>query len=114
MTELDTLIAEWTSTLDAAGLLDLLHEAGVPAGRIFRARDMFDDPHFAARAAIVKVAHPDFGEVPMQNVVPKLSLTPGSVRSAGPALGEHNDLVWGGLAGLSRAEVTRLRTAGVI
>jgi formyl-CoA transferase len=114
MTELDTLIAGWTSTLDAAGLLDLLHEAGVPAGRIFRARDMFDDPHFAARAAIVKVAHPDFGEVPMQNVVPKLSLTPGSVRSAGPALGEHNDLVWGGLAGLSRAEVTRLRTAGVI
>jgi formyl-CoA transferase len=114
MTELDNLIAEWTSTLDAARLLDLLHEAGVPAGRIFRAKDMFDDPHFAARAAIVKVAHPDFGELPMQNVVPKLSLTPGSVRSAGPALGEHNDLVWGGLAGLSRAEVTRLRAAGII
>jgi formyl-CoA transferase len=114
MTELDNLIAEWTSTLDAAGLLALLHEAGVPAGRIFRAKDMFDDPHFAARAAIVKVAHPDFGEVPMQNVVPKLSLTPGSVRSAGPALGEHNDLVWGGLAGLSRAEVTRLRAASII
>jgi formyl-CoA transferase len=114
MTELDNLIAEWTSTLDAARLLDLLHEAGVPAGRIFRAKDMFDDPHFAARAAIVTVAHPDFGELPMQNVVPKLSLTPGSVRSAGPALGEHNDLVWGGLAGLGRAEVTRLRAAGII
>jgi formyl-CoA transferase len=114
MTELDNLIAEWTSTLEAAGLLAVLHEAGVPAGRIFRAKDMFDDPHFAARAAIVTVAHPDFGEVPMQNVVPKLSLTPGSVRSAGPALGEHNDLVWGGLAGLSRAEVTRLRAAGII
>ncbi len=114
MTELDNLIAEWTSTLNAASLLALLHEAGVPAGRIFAAKDMFDDPHFAARAAIVKVAHPDFGEVPMQNVVPKLSLTPGSVRSAGPALGEHNDLVWGGLAGLSRAEVTRLRAAAVI
>ena len=72
----------------------------MPAGRIFRARDMFADPHFAARNAIVTVAHPDFGELPMQNVAPKLSATPGSVRSAGPALGEHNDEIWGELVGL--------------
>jgi formyl-CoA transferase len=75
---------------------------------------MFADPHFAARNAIVTVPHPDFGQLPMQNVVPKLSATPGAVRTAGPALGEHNDQVWGELAGLGPAELTRLRAAAVI
>jgi formyl-CoA transferase len=114
MAELDGLIAEWTATLSADGLLARLHEAGVPAGRIFRAKDMFADPHFAARQAIVTVPHPDFGELPMQNVAPKLSATPGAVRSAGPALGEHNDQVWGGLLGLDATELARLRAAFVI
>ena len=114
MAELDDLIAAWTATLAADDLLGRLHEAGVPAGRIFRARDMFTDPHFAARDAIVTVPHPDFGQIPMQNVTPKLSATPGAVRTAGPALGEHNDLVWGELVGLDPAELGRLRAAAVI
>jgi formyl-CoA transferase len=114
MAELDDLIAAWTATLAADDLLGRLHEAGVPAGRIFRARDMFTDPHFAARNAIVTVAHPDFGEIPMQNVTPKLSATPGAVRSAGPDLGEHNAQVWGELVGLDPGELARLRGAAVI
>ncbi|MCY1136809.1 CoA transferase [Actinoplanes sp. Pm04-4] len=114
MAELDTLIAEWTSTVEAEALLATLHENGVPAGRIFRAKDMFDDPHFAAREAIVQVPHPDFGALPMQNATPKLSATPGSVRTAGPALGEHNDEVYGGLLGLDETERARLRTAKII
>ena len=61
---------------------------------------MFADPHFAAREAIVTVPHPDFGELPMQNVdAASCPATPGAVRTAGPALGEHNDEVWGGLLG---------------
>jgi formyl-CoA transferase len=114
MAELDGIIAAWTSSLGADDLLDRLHQAGVPAGRIFRARDMFADPHFAARQAIVTVPHPDFGDLPMQNVVPRLSVTPGSVRSSGPGLGEHNDQIWGGLIGLDSAELARLRAAAVI
>ncbi|MBL7252849.1 CaiB/BaiF CoA transferase family protein [Paractinoplanes lichenicola] len=114
MAELDNLIAEWTSTVTAEDLLTVLHENGVPAGRIFRAKDMFADPHFAARQAIVNVPHPDFGELPMQNATPKLSATPGSVRTAGPALGEHNDEIYGGLLGLDETERARLRTAKII
>jgi formyl-CoA transferase len=114
MEELDLLIACWTATRASGELLAVLHEAGVPAGRIFRAADMLADPHFAAREAIIRVAHPDFGDIPMQNVVPRLSVTPGAVRSAGPGLGEHNEPVWGGLLGLDAAELTRLRSAGVI
>jgi len=114
MTELDSLIATWTSTLPAEDLLARLHEGGVPAGRIFKAADMLADPHFAARQAIVTVPHPDFGDLPMHNVAPKLSATPGSVRTAGPALGEHSEQVWGGLVGLGPDELARLRAAGVI
>ena len=114
MVELDDLIATWTSTRDGDALLELLHAQGVPAGRIFRAKDMLTDPHFAAREAIVRISHRDFGEVPMQNVAPKLSATPGSVRTAGPELGEHNDPVWGGLLGVAPDDLRRLHDDGVI
>ncbi|RAY12630.1 CoA transferase [Actinomadura craniellae] len=114
MAELDALIAEWSATLPAERLLATLHEGGVPAGRIYQAKDMFDDPHFAAREAIVKVAHPDFGELAMQNVFPKLSASPGSVRGAGPALGQHNDEIYRGLLGLDDQEIKRLHSTGVI
>lgn len=112
--ELDALIADWTARFDADELLDRLHEAGVPAGRIYTARDMFADPHFAARDAIVRVAHPELGEVPMQNVFPKLSATPGRVRSAGPELGEHNDDIFRTVLGLDDAAIAGLAERGVI
>lgn len=112
--ELDALIADWTARFDADELLDRLHQAGVPAGRIYTARDMFADPHFAARDAIVRVAHPELGEVPMQNVFPKLSATPGRVRSAGPELGEHNDDIFRSVLGLDDAAIAGLAARGVI
>ncbi|MEV0585422.1 CoA transferase [Nonomuraea sp. NPDC050310] len=114
MAELDEIIAAWTAGRPAEELLRTLNDSGVPAGRIYTAKDMFADPHFAAREAIVRVPHPDFGELAMQNVVPRLSDTPGRVRSAGPALGQHNDEVYGGLLGLSAAELAALRSARVI
>jgi formyl-CoA transferase len=114
MAELDDHIARWTSTLGAEQLLGIQHGSGVPARRIFRAKDMFADPHFAAREAIVRVPHPDFGELPMQNATPRLSATPGAVRTAGPALGEHNDEIYGGLIGLDGKEQGRLRANGII
>ncbi|MFI6480955.1 CaiB/BaiF CoA transferase family protein [Nonomuraea sp. NPDC050663] len=114
MDELDGIIAAWTGGLPADDLLSTLNDNGVPAGRIYTAKDMFADPHFAAREAIVRVPHPDFGELAMQNVVPKLSQTPGGVRSAGPALGQHNDEIYRGLLGLSDQEFAKLRSARVI
>jgi len=114
MTELDDLVARWTSSMTAADLLATLNEGGVPCGRIYKAADMLADPQFAARDAIVRVAHPDFGELPMQNVFPRLSQTPGRVRHAGPALGEHNTSVYSGLLGLSEDEIARLSGDGVI
>jgi formyl-CoA transferase len=114
MAELDELIAQWTAEQPAAGLLELLEEHGVPAGRIYRARDMLADPHFAARESIVRVPHPQFGDLAMQNVFPRLSETPGRVRHPGPELGEHNDDVYRGLLKLSDGELETLRADGVV
>ncbi|TDC92603.1 CoA transferase [Saccharopolyspora aridisoli] len=112
--ELDELIAAWTRGFDATDVLDKLHEAGVPAGRVYTAADMAADPHFAARQAIVRLMHPELGEFPMQNVVPRLSDTPGEVRSLGPELGEHNAEVYGQLLGADEEQLRRWRTDNVI
>ncbi len=112
--ELDEVIAAWSSTLGTQELLALLEKHGVPSGLIYRASDMLADPHFAARQAIVATEHPDFGRLRMQNVAPRLSVTPGSIRSPAPALGQHNDDVYGGLLGLKAAQLDELRARGVI
>lgn len=112
--ELDDLISEWTGSHTADALIDLLNDAGVPTGRIYRAPEMLVDPHFAARNIIVRLAHPDFGEIAMQNVVPRLSETPGEVRWVGPALGQHNEEIYTGLLGKSREELAVLREKRVI
>ncbi len=112
--ELDTLIARWTATLDAAPLHELLLEHSIPTGRIYRAPEMLADPHFTAREAIVRVPHAVFGELPMQGVFPKLSDTPGSVRWAGPTLGEHTDEILATVLGRTPAEIQTLRNTNSI
>jgi formyl-CoA transferase len=112
--ELDRIIGEWTRTLDADHLESLLNEHAVPNGKIFTAPDMLADAHFAAREAIVRMHHPVLGEFPMQNVVPKLSSSPGEVRWVGPELGEHTDQVLGGVLGLSHSAIAALRESGVV
>ncbi len=112
--ELDQLIADWSSGHGLDDLLALLEANGVPCGRIYRAPDMLQDPQFQARNAIVETDHPVFGKVKMQNVFPKLSETPGSVRWPGPALGEHTEAVLSERLGLSAERIAALRAEGVV
>ena len=112
--ELDALIGEWSATLTAAELEERLNEHAVPNGKIYTAPDMLEDPHFAAREAIVRMVHPLLGEFPMQNVAPHLSDTPGEVRWVGPELGEHTDEVLSSVLGLADGERDALRDAGII
>jgi crotonobetainyl-CoA:carnitine CoA-transferase CaiB-like acyl-CoA transferase len=114
-TELDELIEAWTKTLTVAEVEALMIEHSIPAGKIYRAPEMLDDPHFAAREAIIEVEHPKWGRVKMQNVFPKLSDTPGSVRTPAPAMiGQDNEEVYGGLLGLTAAELDALRAEGAV
>ncbi|MBF5028791.1 CoA transferase [Micromonospora sp. ANENR4] len=112
--ELDDLIAAWTVTFEPAALLRLLHLGGVPAGSVYTAREMLADEHFAAREAIVELDHPEMGAFPMQNVAPRLSRTPGRLRSVGPRLGEHTDEVLRQVLRLADDRITELRAAGAI
>ena len=111
--ELDELISEWTSQQPLDVLIETLNKHAVPNGLIYRAPEMLTDPHFAARESIVHVPHQEFGDVPMQNVFPRLSETPGQVRWAGPALGEHNTEVYTDL-GIDHDELAALTARGVI
>ena len=113
--ELDALIGDWTKTLTIADLEDKMVAAGVPAGRLYRPQDMLDDPHFQAREAIIGVPHPRWGEVKMQNVFPKLSATPGSVRRRAPeTIGQDNADVYGEMLGLDEAALAELQARGII
>ena len=112
--ELDELIERWTQTLTTKQVLELMEKFGVPAGQIYRAPEMLTDPHFAAREAIREVEHPDFGTLKMQNVAPKLSHTPGAIRSPSPQLGQHNDEVYRQLLGMAAERYARLKEQKVI
>jgi formyl-CoA transferase len=112
--ELDALVERWTETQATRQVLELMDRFGVPAGLIYRAPEMLDDPHFKARDAIVTVPHPDFGELRMQNVAPKLSETPGAIRRPSPAMGQHNDEVYGRLLALSAERYAQLKAGKVV
>ncbi|MBX6377587.1 MAG: CoA transferase [Clostridia bacterium] len=113
--ELEAIVDGITQQYDRDELLAILDRGEVAAGPVHSIADIFQDPHYWAREAIIRVQDPMYGELFMPGVFPKLSLTPGRVRHTGPvAIGEHNEEVYGGLLGLSRAELEELREAGVV
>lgn len=112
--ELDDLIADWTRTIDAGPLEELMEQFGIPSGKIYRTPEMLEDAHFRAREAIVKTMHPKFGELRMQNVAPKLSATPGGIRSPAPDLGQHSDEIYRSLLNFDAARIADLRARGII
>ena len=112
--ELDALIADWTRPQRAADVLDAMEANGVPAGKIYKAADMLEDPHFTAREALLKVPHPQFRNLVMQNVFPKLSATPGKVNFPGQPMGAQNQDIYQDLLGLADEDLASLRSEGVI
>ena len=113
--ELDALINRWTGQHTIAEVEALMIQYSVPAGKVYRAPEMFADPHFQAREAIVEVETERFGKLKMQNVVPRLSETPSAIRTPAPSkVGQHNADVYGGLLGLTPKEIEELKAAGAI
>jgi len=88
--EIDAAIGAWTAARTVATVLDALNGAAVPAGRIYNARDIAEDPHYRARGMIQRVRAADGFELDVPGIVPKLSLTPGAITRRAPTLGEDN------------------------
>ncbi len=100
--ELDGLVEAWTLQHTIAEVEAAMIEHAVPSGKIYRAPEMLEDPHFAARETLIDLPHPKWGKVKMQNVFPKLSRTPGSVRAHAPqTVGADNEEVYGEYLGLT-------------
>jgi len=87
--EIDAAIAEWTRLRSVATVLEVLAASRVPAGRIYTAKDIAEDPQYKARGMIQTVRTREGYDVDIPGIVPKLSATPGAIRSAAPLLGEH-------------------------
>jgi formyl-CoA transferase len=114
-TELDQLIEAWTLTLTVDELEAKMIDAGVPAGKIYRAPEMLEDPHFKARESIIEVDHPRWGQMKMQNVFPKLSKTPGSVRTIAPqSVGQSSAEIYAELLGVTAADFEQMQKRGVV
>jgi len=111
--EIDLAIAQWTQAQTVDAVLVQLSEAKVPAGRVYTARDIVNDPHYQAREMILKQATRDGHEVQVPGIVPKLLGTPGRVRSSAPRLGDDTDAVLAEL-GLSPAQIGQLRDNKVV
>jgi len=113
MAEIDEAIAAWTAERTQDAVLAAMQEAEVPAGRIYSAADIAADPHYAARGMIEQIVAGDGEPLKVPGIVPKLSSTPGAIRSAAPALGEHTDEVLRSV-GYSDAEITELRKSNIL
>jgi crotonobetainyl-CoA:carnitine CoA-transferase CaiB-like acyl-CoA transferase len=111
--DLDDIVGAAIGRLTLAELRESFARHEVGFSPIYDIADVFADPQFAARDAIVSVPDGELGAVRMQGVVPRFSETPGQVRHAGPAIGQHNDEVYGGL-GLSAAQIAALKARKVI
>lgn len=111
---LDVLVSDAIRKSTFEELRALLDYNEVGFSPIYTVADIFEDPQFAERGAIVEVPDPELGAVRMQNVVPRFSRTPGAVVSTGPAMGQNNDEVYQGWLGLTPHECENLRLAGVI
>ncbi len=113
--ELDDIISEWSRNLTVAELEALMIKHSVPAGKMYRAPEMLEDPHFAARESLVEVETPKWGKIKMQNAFPRLSETPSAIRSPAPTeIGQDNAEIYGEWLGLDAAELDRLKAAKAI
>jgi len=111
--EIDGAIEQWTATRAVADVLAAMAAARVPAGKVYTARDIAEDPHYRARGMLVEQVTRDGWTLEVPGVVPKLSATPGTLRTPAPHLGEDTEAVLREL-GLDDEAITALRSRGVL
>lgn len=110
--ELDAVIGAFIAQRTQAENVAFFEQAEVTIGPIYDIRQIFDDPHFLSRELLADYPDADMDSFPMHHVVPRLSGTPGSIRTPAPQLGEHNlDLLRE--AGVDDDAYAKLLAAGI-
>jgi crotonobetainyl-CoA:carnitine CoA-transferase CaiB-like acyl-CoA transferase len=112
--EVNALVAGWVGSLDADAVLAACDAAEAPCSKLLNISDIFENPQFAARGNLHKIDDPRAGELVLPSPMPRMSKTPAELRSAGPALGDANEDIFGVMLGLSAEMLAGLRAKGVI
>jgi crotonobetainyl-CoA:carnitine CoA-transferase CaiB-like acyl-CoA transferase len=89
--ELDAIVGEFVKARTQAENLALFEKAGVTVGPVYSVADLLDHPYVTGREAIIEVEDRDNGSLPMHNIIPRLSASPGRFRRPAPRLGEHTE-----------------------
>lgn len=111
--EIDAAIGAWSAQRTVQQVLDALGAARVPAGKVYTAKDIAEDPHYRARDMLLTQETRDGYSVEVPGIVPKLSATPGTIRSSAPHLGDDTDAVLAEM-GLNAEQIALLRSKGVV
>ncbi len=110
--ELDQAIGVWAQTMTTDQALQLLDAVAVPAGKIYTVADIASDPHYKARGNIESIQMRDGTRLDVPSVIPKLSRTPGSIKTLAPDIGENTDEILHSI-GLTEAQVASLKERGI-
>jgi formyl-CoA transferase len=110
--ELDQAIGEWANTMTTDQALQLLDAVAVPAGKIYTVADIANDPHYKARGNIESIQMRDGTLIDVPGVIPKLSRTPGSIKTLAPDIGENTDAILRDM-GLTDDQVASLKARGI-
>ena len=111
--ELDAIIGEFIGQRTQAENVAFFEKAEVTIGPIYDITQILEDAHFIEREVIADYPDPEMGDFPMHHVVPRLSRTPGTIRSIAPHLGQHNRELLAEL-GIDDDRYGQLRAAGVV
>lgn len=111
--ELDAAVGRWIAERSLDEVVSAFEQAEAAVAPIYDVADVLADPQYQALQSIVTVADPELGPLKMQNVLFRLSDTPGRIRTTGPRLGEHNAEVFGRL-GIDAEGLADLARQGVI
>lgn len=111
--EIDDVVAAWTAGQDPQDAMEILQEAGVPAGRILDSSQVHDDPQLLRRGFWVYLPNPKMHRYKQANISWRLVECNPVLQRHAPFFGEHTREVLSGVAGLSDAEVDDLYTAGI-
>jgi crotonobetainyl-CoA:carnitine CoA-transferase CaiB-like acyl-CoA transferase len=109
----DDAVGAWFATRTCDDALRLMRDANVTVGPVYSIADAMLDPHFHEREIIVAVEDGELGRVPMHNIVPRLSETPGAWRRPAPLLGEQTDAILAEV-GFTPEMIARLRKQGAV
>ena len=110
--ELDQAIGEWAKTVSTDKALEILDSVAVPAGRIYTVADIANDPHYKARENIQTIQMQDGSKLDVPGVIPKLSRTPGSIKTLAPDIGQNTDEILKSI-GLTNDQVASLKERGI-